>query len=263
MFIRVGEQEFAVSAAELRYTRVPNGTIAVYLTIQGERDGDLGLTLDPPPLPGRMLADLTGQVHIIASPTKPDLYEPRSVNEVAAIYVGSHESVYDSRVEWGSVDDRGIALRWTGIVDDLDVYDGSKPQQPLVIEAIASVIEEPHVRVRWIYTCANPDEHPFLDRIRPGVLSKLTSELTARGWFDGMPFTVLELVVQVETPRRSWPALPARSLADPQVIVASVPRKIVKQGDDAALQRAIEAEIATGLEKLEKQHRRGEPSVLR
>jgi hypothetical protein len=34
------------------------------------------------------------------------------------------------------------------------------------------------------------------------------------------------------------------------------------RGDDAALQRAIEAEIAAALEQLEKRYRQGGPSLL-
>ena len=69
MFIRVGALEFAVVKAELRYTRVPNNTIAVALEVVGNRADSLHLTLDPPPLPGRSLGDLTGQIQVIASPT--------------------------------------------------------------------------------------------------------------------------------------------------------------------------------------------------
>src|SRR4051812_13411724 len=120
MPIRVGELEFAVNKAELRYTCVPNGTISIELEIVGDRREGLHLTLDPPPLPGRVLSDLTGQVQSIGSPTKPDPDDPRLVTTVAGIYVGTHEDVHRSRVEWGRVDDRGIALVWTGVVDDLD-----------------------------------------------------------------------------------------------------------------------------------------------
>ena len=73
MRIVVGDLQFAVTKAELRYTRVPNSTIEVYLEIVGDRREGLKLTLDPAPIPGRVLADLTGQVQVIASATKPSL----------------------------------------------------------------------------------------------------------------------------------------------------------------------------------------------
>ncbi len=262
MSIRVGELEFAVNKAELRYTRLPDDTIAVYVEIVGERREGLQLTLDPPPLPGRALEDLTGQVHVITSPTKPDLDNPRHVNVVAGIYVGSHEDVYDSRVEWGGVDERGISLRWTGVVKDLDAYDGSKPRQPLVVDVRATVVEVPHRWVTWRMTCAKQDESPLLRRIEASLLSKLSDELTARTWFKGMPFVALELVVQVEARGRKWPSLPPRGASDPQAVIAKVPRAVVMRGDDAALQRAIETEIAAALEQLEKRYRQGAPRLL-
>lgn len=55
MSIRVGELEFAVKKAELRYTGLPDDTIAADLEIVGDRRGGLKLTLEPPPLPGRVL----------------------------------------------------------------------------------------------------------------------------------------------------------------------------------------------------------------
>ena len=118
MPIWIGELEFAAKTAELRYTRVPNGTIVVHLDVAGDRSDGLHLTLDPPPLRGRELADLTGQIQVITAPTRPCLDDPRSVNVVAGIYVGSHEDVYDSRIEWGRVDERGISVRWTGVMND-------------------------------------------------------------------------------------------------------------------------------------------------
>jgi hypothetical protein len=262
MTIRVGALEFAVKKAELRYTRVPNNTISMYLEIDGDRREGLRLTLDPPPLPGRVLTDLTGQVQVITSPTKPDLDNPRFVNVVAGIYVGSHEDVYDSRVEWGGIDDRGISLRWTGVVADLDVYDGSKPRQPLVVDVLATVVEVPHQWVTWRITCAEEDEYPLLRRIEPNLVGKLSGELSARRWFEGMPFVALELAVQVEARGRRWPTLPPRAASDPQVIIAKVPRAVVMRGDDAALQRAVEAEIAAVLDQLEKQYRQGVPRLL-
>jgi hypothetical protein len=262
MSIRVGELEFAVKKAVLRYTRVPNGTISIDLEIDGVRREGLHLTLDPPPLRGRALEDLTGQVLVIKSPTTPCLGEPRAVFAVAGIYIGTHELVYDSRIEWGPVDDRGIQLRWTGVVDDLDAYDGSKPQQPLVVDVRATVVEVPHRWVTWRMTCAEEDELPMLDRIRGSLLDKITRELAARAWFEGMPFAAVELVVQVEARGRRWPALPPRGASDPQLIVVRVLRAVVVQGDDAALQRAIDAEIAAGLEHLEKRYRQGVPRLL-
>jgi hypothetical protein len=262
MTIRVGELEFAVKRAELRYTRIPNGTIEVYLEIVGDCREGLRLTLDPPPLPGRVLADLAGQVQIIRAPIKPDLDDPRAVNVVAGIYVGTHEGVYDSRVEWGGVDERGIALRWTGVVDNLDVYDGSRPQQPLVVDVIATVVEAAHQRVTWRMTHAEEDEYPLLERVRASLLGKLSGELDARAWFEGMPFVALELVVQVEARGHRWPALSPRRASDPQLVIARVLRALVMRGDDAALQRAIEAEIAAALEQLEKRYRQGVPSLL-
>jgi len=262
MSIRVGELEFGIKKAELRFTRVPNDTISVYLEIVGDRREHINLTLDPPPLPGRALADLAGQVQVIASPTKPDLYNPRGVNVVAGIYVGSHEDVRDSRIEWGGVDDRGISLRWTGIVDDLDYYDGSKPRQPLVVDVTASVVEVPHRWVTWLVTHAKPDEYPPLQRIKASVITKLGDDLAARTWFEGMPFVALELVVQVEAKNRRWPVLPPRGASDDQLIIARVPRAVVMRGDDAALARAIEAEVAAGLERLDKQYRQGAPRLL-
>jgi len=261
MSIRVGALEFAVVKAELCYTRVPNNTIAVTLEVFGNRAGSLHLTLDPPPLPGRSLGDLTGQIQVIASPTRPSLDDPRFVEVVAGIYVGSHEDVYDGRIEWGCVDDRGISLRFTGIVDDLD-GDSSQPRQPLVVEVCATVIEQPHLWVTWRTTCANEDEYPLLHRIQESLVGKLTSELAERVWFAGMPFVAVELVVQVEIPGHRWPTSPPRRASDPQLIVVRVPRSVVLRGDDAALQRALEAEIASGLEQLSKQYRRGVPRLL-
>jgi hypothetical protein len=262
MSIRVGGLEFAVKKAELRYTRVPNDTIDLLLGIVGDRREGLSLTLDPPPVPGRALADLTGRTTVITSPTRPDLDDPRAVNVVAGIYVGSHEDVYDSRIEWGDVDDRGIALRWTGMVGDLDRYDGSKPRQPLVVDVRATVAEVPHQRVTWRMFAAEPDEYPLLNRIHASLVSRLSTELAARRWFDGMPFVAVELAVQVEARGRRWPVLPPRSASDPQRILARVPRATVMHGDDAALQRALEAEIATALEHLEKRYRQGAPRLL-
>lgn len=149
--IRIGKLEFPVESAELRYTPVPNGTIEVALEIRGERREGLSLDLYPPPLEGRVLGDLTGQVQIIASPTKPALDStiPNMVDTVAGIYVGTHESVHDSRIEWGQADARSIRVRWTGSVDDLDYYDGSVPRQPLVVDARALAIEIPYEAVKW------------------------------------------------------------------------------------------------------------------
>jgi len=48
---------------------------------------------------------------------------------------------------------RGISLRCTGVVDDLD-GDRSKPRQPLVVEVRATVIEVPHLWVTWRTTGA-------------------------------------------------------------------------------------------------------------
>jgi hypothetical protein len=254
MSIRVGALEFAVVKAELRYTRVPNNTIAVELEVVGNRPGSLDLTFEPPALPGRSLGDLTGQIQVIASPTRPSLDDPRFVEVVAGIYVGSHEDVYDSRIEWGSVDDRGISLRCTGVVDDLD-GDSSKPRQELVVEARATVIEVPHRWVTWRGTRAEEDEYPLVIRIQERLVGKLTSDLAARAWFAGMPFVAVEIVVQVDAPGRRWPTPPPRRASDPQRIVARVPRTVVMRGDDAALQRALEAEISSGLEPLAKQYR--------
>jgi hypothetical protein len=93
-------------------------------------------------------------------------------------------------------------------------------------------------------------------------MSKLRGELTARTWFTGMPFVALDLVVQVEARGRRWPVLPARGASDPQLIIAKVLRAVVMSGDDDALQRAIEAEVATALERLEKRYRQGVPRLL-
>jgi hypothetical protein len=260
MSIRVGDLEFAVTKAELRYACIPNGTLAVDLEIVGERREGLHLTLDAPPLRGRVLEDLTGQALVITSPTKPDLDNPRFAQAVAGIYIGTHELVYDSRIDWGDVNDRGISLRWTGVVDDLDAYDGSMPQQPLVVDVRAAVVEVPHQWVRWGMTCAE-DDSPVLRRIHAGLVSKLTDELVARAWFAGMPFVAVDLVVQVESRGHRWPALPPRPANEPQLIVARVLRALVVRGDDAAVQRAIEAEIAAGLERLEKRYRQGVPRL--
>jgi hypothetical protein len=262
MPIRVGELEFAVVTAELRYSCVPDGTIAIELEIVGDRAGGLQLTLDPPPLPGHLLADLTGQVQSIRSPTRPDPDDPRLVTVVAGIYVGSHEDVYGSRIEWGPVDDRGISLVWTGIVDDLDTYDGSKPRQPLVVDVVAAVVEVPHQSVTWLVTRAAEDEYPRLGGIKASLLGKLDRELAARTWFAGMPFVRLELEVQIEAQGRRWPVLPPRKASEPQRVIAKVPRAVVMRGDDAALQHAIEAEIAAALDQLEKQYRQGAPRLL-
>jgi hypothetical protein len=240
---------------------VPNNTIAVALEVVGNRADSLHLTLSPPPIPGRSLGELTGQIQVIASPTRPSLDDPRSVEVVAGIYVGSHEDVYDSRIEWGPVDDRGISLRYTGIVDDFD-GDSSKPRQPLVVEACATVIEEPHLWVTWRTTRAEEDEYPLVHRIKESLVGTLTSELAERVWFAGMPFVALELVVQVEAPGRRWPTSPPRQASDPQLIVVRVPRTVVLRGGDAALQHTLEAEIASGLEQLAKQHRQGVPRLL-
>ena len=93
MLIRVGKVEFAVQRAEARYTRVPNGTIAVDLDITGDRPEHIRLTLTPPPIRGRTPSDLVGQFQIVSSPTRPCPYDPRSVVDVAGIYVGRHDDV--------------------------------------------------------------------------------------------------------------------------------------------------------------------------
>jgi hypothetical protein len=128
---------------------------------------------------------------------------------------------------------------------------------------VASVVEVPHPWVTWRITCAEEDEHPLLRRIRPSLIGKLSADLAARSWFNGLPFVALELVVQVEARGRRWPTLPVRKVSDPQVVVAKVLRGLVMSGDDAAVQRAIEAEIAPALEQLEKRYRQGEPRLLR
>lgn len=262
MRIRVGEVEFGIESAEVRYTRVPNGTIAVDLDVVGERRDGLHLTLAPPPLPGRVLADLTGQLQIISSPTKPDADDARAVNIVAGIYVGTHELVMDSRVAWGATDERGISVRWTGVVDDLDAYDGSQPRQPLVVDVHATAVEVPHPWVSWRATHAEEDEYPHLDGLRDGVVNDLTAELVARKWFDGLPFVTVELVAQVEARGRRWEPLPPRVASAPQRIVAKLTRAVVKSGDPVAIRRALDAEIASGLEQLERRYRQGAPKLL-
>jgi len=54
-----------------------------------------------------------------------------------------------------------------------------------------------------------------------------------------------------------------RKASEPQVVVAKVLRGLVMSGDGAAVQRAIEAEIAPALEQLDKRYRQGEPRLLR
>jgi len=262
MLIRVGKVEFAVQKAEARYTRVPNGTIALDLDIVGDGPARIHLTLSPPPLRGRTLADLVGQFQVISSPTKPCLYDARSVTTVAGIYVGRHDDVYDSCIEWLGVDDSGISLRWTGVVNDLNWYEGSKPRQSLVVEVVAALVEVPHRPVIWIMTCAEEDEAPPLHRIRASLLPKLGAELAERAWFDGMPFVAIELVVQVDRWNRRWPSLPRRAKSEPALIVARVLRAVVMCGDDAVLQRAVEAEVAAGLASIQKRYRRSLPGQI-
>lgn len=261
--IRIGKLEFPVESAELRYTPVPNGTIEVALEIKGERREGLSLDLYPPPLEGRVLGDLTGQVQIIASPTKPALDStiPNMVDTVAGIYVGTHESVHDSRIEWGQADARSIRVRWTGSVDDLDYYDGSVPRQPLVVDARALAIEIPYEAVKWGVTCAGRDELAPLDRVRPGVLETVAASLASRRWFDGMPFVGIEIVVKVEERGYSWHPSP-RAANVRQLIVAKLSRAQVMSGDDA-LRRAIESHITEGLAQLDQRYRQGAPTLLR
>lgn len=261
--IRIGTHEFAVESAELRYTPVPNGTIEVGLVIEGERREGLTLELYPPPLEGRVLGDLTGQVQTIASPTKPvlDSTIPNTVETVAGIYVGTHEDVHDSRIEWGQADARSICVRWTGSVDDLDCYDGSVPRQPLVVDARALAIEVPYETVKWGITCADRDEHPPLDRVRPGVLETLASSLASRRWFDGMPFVGIEIVVKVEERNYSWRESPRPADAR-QLIVVKLSRAQVMSGDDA-LRRVVETRITEGLAQLDQRYRQGAPTLLR
>lgn len=114
----------------------------------------------------------------------------------------------------------------------------------------------------WRTTRAQEDEYPLVHRIQDSLVGKLTSELAERVWFAGMPFVALELIVQVEAPGRLWSTAPPRRASDPQLIVVRVPRTVVLRGDDAALQCALEAEIASGLEQLAKQYRQGVPHLL-
>jgi hypothetical protein len=261
--IRIGKLEFPVESAQLRYTPVPNSTIEVQLVIEGERREGLTLDLYPPPLKGRVLGDLTGQVQVIASPTTPALDSaiPNAVDTVAGIYVGTHESVHDSRIEWGQADPRSICVRWTGNVDDLDRYDGSVPRQPLVVDARALAVEVPYEAVKWGTTCADRDELAPLDRVRPGVLETLAGSLASRRWFDGMPFVGIEIVVKVEERGYSWRESPRAANAR-QLIVAKLSRAQVMSGDDA-LRRAIETRVTEGLAQLEQRYRQGAPTLLR
>jgi hypothetical protein len=261
MRVRVGAEEFPIKSAELTYIRVPNGTIKVALEIEAKRDEGLRLSLYPSPLPGRALADLTGQVQLLASPTAPDRYEPRAVNVVAGIYVGSHEAVFDNRIEWGHVDERGIALHWTGAVGDLDAYN-STTRHPLVVDATVAAVERPHRYAFSYMTYAQPGESPRLDAVKERVVKSLDETLAARRWFEGMPFVAVEVVVRVEAKGRAWPALPPLRASEPPFVVAKLPRALVMRGDDESLQRALDAEIADGLAQLEKRYRQPAPSFL-
>lgn len=259
MSIRVREQEFPITSAELTYIRLPNGTIEVMVEITAKGEQDVTLSLYPPRLPGRSLDDLTGQVQVLASPTKPDRYGSRSVNVVAGIYAGTHEDVFDSRIEWGAVDERGIALRWTGRVHDLDLY-CSDAKYPLVVDAKLPVVERPH---RYVFaTYSQGEEASRIADVKERVVQSLAESLVARCWFDGMPFVAVELVVSVETKGHTWRALPSLPANEPPFILARLPRALVVSGDDAAIQRALELEINDGLEQLEKRYRQSKPSFL-
>ncbi len=259
MSIRVGAQEFPITSAQLTYTRVPNGTISLFAEIASQGKQWVTLSLNPPPLPGRTLADLTGQTQVITSPTKPDRYVPRAVNGVASIYAGTHEDVFESRLEWGRVDERGIALRWTGVVNDLDLY-RNPPKHPLVVDVTLSAVERPH---RCVFaTYCEGEEASRIDAIKDSVVKSFDEKLGASRWFDGMPFVAVEVVVRVEAKGRAWPALPPLPANEPPFILAKLPRALVMSGDDEAIRRTLEAEISVGLEQLEKRYRQAQPSFL-
>ena len=261
MSIRVGEQEFPIQSAQLTYTRVPNGTITVSLEISGEREHGLDLTLDPPPLSGRELADLTGQVQILPSPTAPDRHDPGAVVGVAGIYSGTNGDVVVSRGEWGRVDERGISVHWTGLVRDLDYY-CSDPQYALVVDAHVPVTERAHAYVSWYLICAGRDEFPRIEALKDRVVQDLAESLTARRWFDGMPFAAVEIAVQVEAKGRAWPPLPPTPANEAPIIVAKLLRGLVMSGDEDSLRRALDAEISAGLEQLDKRYRQDAPRFL-
>ena len=259
MSIRVGAQEFPITSAELTYTRLPNGTIGVFVEIASKAEQWVTLSLNPPPLPGRTLADLTGQAQVLTSPTKPDRYDPRAVNGVASIYAGTHEDVFESRLEWGRVDERGIALHWTGVVNDLDIY-RNPPKHTLVVDTTLLAIERPHRCVFSNY--GEGDEVSRIDAVKDSVVKSFDERLTASKWFEGMPFVAVEVVVRVEAKGRSWPALPTLPANEPPFIVAKLPRALVMSGDSESIRRALEAEINDGLGLLEKRYRQAQPSFL-
>jgi hypothetical protein len=182
---------------------------------------------------------------------------------VAGIYIHSHEEVHASRVEWLAVRDGRVSLRWTGTVDDPDGYDAEARRQRLLVEVQATAIERPHESVAWTTINADQGESLWFRALQSAVVTQVAADLAARRWFEGMPFCALELAVQVEARGRRWPEWPPRGPADRQLILARLPRALAVANDAGAIRRAIEAEIAAGLDRLEKRFRQRPPTRLR
>lgn len=112
-------------------------------------------------------------------------------------------------------------------------------------------------------TCGDEDELAAFAPLRDPLVAELSADLARRGWFSALPFTAIELVVQVHARDRRWDPLPQRAPNEDQIVLVRVPRPVVKSGDAVALRTAIMAEVAAGVDALERRYRLGTPRFLR
>ncbi len=71
----------------------------------------------------------------------PHDYDEMRQNYITNFYYVEHEGILDSQIEILAREDTKMRIRATGMVTDINYYDGSKPPTKIIVEAVFDLVE--------------------------------------------------------------------------------------------------------------------------